>query len=225
MNGSCFFCWQSSLDSQVNLLLLPYYNHTERLVLKMNCPTGVLSKQIDAMCRNACKQVGILYRQFYGHSSPDCLRQLYISLVRSKLEYAAPVWDPHQQTSIHKLEKVQKFALRVCTKLWTRDYDSLLDTMDLPSLSIRRLYLKLSYLYQVINGHFKFPVSPLERRVCPLNLRSTANIQFERPICRTNAFANSFFPDVISKWNDLPLELQESISILSFKRNVLRYLH
>ncbi len=148
------------------------------------------SKHIEGMCRNACKQVGIIYRQFYGHSSLECLRQLYISLVRSKLEYAAPVGDPHQKTNSHKIEKVQKFALKMCTKLWNRDYDSLLDTVDLPSLFTRRFYLKLSYLYQVINGNFKFPDPPLERRA--LNLRNTKNIQFERPICRTNAYANSF---------------------------------
>ena len=143
--------------------------------------------------------------------------------MRSKLEYAAPVWDPHQKINSHKIEKVQKFALKMCTKLWNRNYDSLLDTVDLLSLSTRRLYLKLSYLYQVING---FPDPPLERRVCPLNLRSTKIIiQFERPIYRTNAYANSFFPKAISIWNELPLELQESTSILSFKRNVLCHLH
>ena len=135
------------------------------------------SKHIEGMCMQKCLQAGC--RQFYGHSSLECLRQLYISLVRSKLEYAAPVWDPHQKTNSHKIEKVQKFALKICTKLWNRDYDSLLDTVDLPSLSTRRLYLKLSYLYQVINGNFKFPDPPLERRVCPLNLRSTKNIQFK----------------------------------------------
>ena len=47
------------------------------------------SKRIEGMCRNSCKQVGIIYRQFYGHSSLECLRQLYISLVRPKLEYAS----------------------------------------------------------------------------------------------------------------------------------------
>ncbi len=44
----------------------------------------------------------------------------------------------------------------MCTKLWNRDYDSLLDTVDLPSLSTRRLYLKLSYLYLVIPYSAKF---------------------------------------------------------------------
>ena len=29
-----------------------------------------------------------------------------------KTEYAAPVWDPHQKTNSHKIEKVQKFTLK-----------------------------------------------------------------------------------------------------------------
>ena len=95
-----------------------------------------------------CLQAGCLWplvtRMFKTTLHPTCEIKTGI--------YAAPVWDPHQKTNSHKIEKVQKFALKICTKLWNRDYDSLLDTVDLPSLSTRRLYLKLSYLYQVING-------------------------------------------------------------------------
>ena len=64
-------------------------------------------------------------------------------------EYAVPVWDPHQQGHINSLEKVQKFALKVCTGKWNVDYDSLLNSCKLPTLVTRRQYLKLSFLYQV----------------------------------------------------------------------------
>ena len=33
------------------------------------------------------------------------------SLVRPKLEYAAPLWNPHHQTEIDKIEKVQRMLL------------------------------------------------------------------------------------------------------------------
>ena len=59
--------------------------------------------------------IGLIYRQYYQYSNTDTLKQLYISSVRPHLEYAA-VWDPHLQKDISKLEKVQTFALRMCTK-------------------------------------------------------------------------------------------------------------
>ena len=62
------------------------------------------------------KVIGLIYRQYYQHSSTDTLKQLYISSARPHLEYAAAVWDPHLQKDINKLKKVQTFALRMCTK-------------------------------------------------------------------------------------------------------------
>ena len=64
------------------------------------------SKHIEEMCRNACKQVGIIYRQFYGHSSLECLRQLYISLVRSKNWNMLPLFGIHTKKQILKIAKV-----------------------------------------------------------------------------------------------------------------------
>ena len=37
--------------------------------------------------------------------------------------YAAPVWNPHQQGLINSLERVQKFALKVCNKNWSSGYE------------------------------------------------------------------------------------------------------
>ena len=84
------------------------------------------------------------------------LRSLYISLVRSKLEYVAPVWDPQQTTLRHTLENTKTFAHKVCTKNWSSDYAYHLNLTNLPFLSTRRLYLKLTFLFQILNGSFLY---------------------------------------------------------------------
>ena len=80
------------------------------------------------------------------------LLQLYLTVVRPHLEYAAPVWDPHQQGLSDSLERVQKFTLRMCMRDWSTDYTTLLQSSNLPTLASRRRYLKLCVLYQVIQG-------------------------------------------------------------------------
>ena len=54
------------------------------------------SHRIDQTTKCATKQVGLIYRHFYSHLSQKILIQMYLSYVRPILEYAAPVWDPHQ---------------------------------------------------------------------------------------------------------------------------------
>ena len=84
------------------------------------------SPHITNVCKRARQQLGIVYRQFYQHANCDTMRQLYISNVRSHLEYAAPVWDPHFQYLLQQLKKVQKLSLKMCTKNWKADYEMLL---------------------------------------------------------------------------------------------------
>ena len=52
---------------------------------------------------------------------------------------------------MNELEKVQTFALRMCTKTWRVDYDSLLTTCNILFPKKRHLFLKLSFLYQLVN--------------------------------------------------------------------------
>ena len=101
-----------------------------------------------------------------------------------------PAQCAHQTTAVAALEKVQKFAARLCSKNWSHscDYTSLLRLCNLPTLESRRLYLKLCYLYQVINGNFVFPSAPLVRRTLPPGLRDgfytvpETNLQHKRSL-------------------------------------------
>ena len=84
------------------------------------------SDHIHNICTRARRTIGLLYRHFYLNSNSTSLQKLYLTLVRPLLEYACQVWHPHLVRDIAKLERVQKLALRLCTKQWTLDYSTLL---------------------------------------------------------------------------------------------------
>ena len=179
------------------------------------------SKQVSEVCKKARQQVGILYRKFYPFANSSSLLQLYLAYIRPHLEYATPVWDPHQRGLISSLERVQKFALKVCTKNWSSGYESLLQSCNLPTLASRRCYLKLCLLYKVVNGQLTFPVAPIVLRSQARLLRNTSTLALERPVTRSNAYQSSFFPRTIALWNSLPPSVQNCQSLHSFKQTVL----
>ena len=86
-------------------------------------------------------------------------------LIRPHLEYACTVWDPFLQKDIQLLEKVQKFAAKVCTKQWHWSYQELLHTVQLPSLQVRRKRIELVLLYKYISNMAYFT----EHHLCNVN--------------------------------------------------------
>ena len=180
------------------------------------------STHISEICTRARRQAGIIYHKFYGHASNSTLLQLYLTFVRPHLEYAALVWDPHQQGLSDSLERVQKFELRMCMRDWNADYATLLQSSNLPTLASRRHYLKLCFLYQVIQGQFDIPGAPVVWRNLPLNLRNNSTFLLLRPVTHSNAHQFSFFPHTIDLWNSLPPPVHSCDSLYSFKRSLLQ---
>ncbi|XP_076449970.1 uncharacterized protein LOC143286316 [Babylonia areolata] len=72
------------------------------------------SPHISNISRKAGSTLGFLRRNL-RNCPKDCRRLAYTALVRSKLEYSATVWDPHQRQDIEKLERVQRQAARFIT--------------------------------------------------------------------------------------------------------------
>jgi len=55
-------------------------------------------------------------------------------MIRAHLEYAVSVWNPHYQTLIEKLEKVQKRATELVTTIKKLHYEKRLRRLKLPTL-------------------------------------------------------------------------------------------
>ena len=81
------------------------------------------SEHIQSITMKSKKLLGLLYRQFYRYSSNKALLTLYKSLIRPRLEYASPVWNPYLAKDIKLLESVQKQALKICSKRWNETYE------------------------------------------------------------------------------------------------------
>jgi hypothetical protein len=97
------------------------------------------------LCIKARRLIGLPYRQFGKHADSVTLLQLYKSFIRPHLEYYSIVWNPHLIGDIESLEKVQRFALRVCLRLknWYCDREELYTWSGIPALAERRSRARL----------------------------------------------------------------------------------
>ena len=80
------------------------------------------SSHIDTITKKANSKAGWLRRSF-RFMTPILFRPLYIAIVRSQLEYAAPVWSPYRQLEIDKLESVQIRATKMLPGFKTKTYE------------------------------------------------------------------------------------------------------
>ena len=181
-------------------------------------PTLTWKDHIQQVSIKARKLVGMLYRQFSTWADTSTLRCLYLTCIRPHLEYASQLWDPYTSQGIESLESIQKFACKVCLKQWDLDYNSMLQLLDIPPLSTRRKYLKLTTMYNIVANQSYFPPNIFVRHDFPYSTHRHAN--FVRPFARTQYMYSSFVPSVIMAWNTLPNSIKHSSSISAFKHSL-----
>ena len=88
----------------------------------------------------------------------DTMRTLYCSLVRPLLEYSCEPWNPYTKRNIDKLEAAQRRATRWITR--SDDYyDTRLSQLKLLSLFDGRFIRDVTFLLNVINGHYDIDIS------------------------------------------------------------------
>ena len=76
--------------------------------------TAIFSDHINAQVNKANKMLGFIRRTISGSKILlPSLRSLYVTLVRSQLEYAFETWSPKSVTMIKRIEGVQRRVTRL----------------------------------------------------------------------------------------------------------------
>lgn len=180
------------------------------------------SDHIKNIKAKASRTVGYIRRNL--KASPSHVKNVACNTyIRSKLEYAASVWNPHQIYLINNLESVQNRAARFTLFEYDRttSVSALKNQLNLPPLQVHRKIAPLSALHK-INYYHPTPRDALLRSL----LRSSTRQGNSRTIARlsgsTNAFNHCFFPQTIVDWNNLPDAIVTIENSEAFRTELLR---
>lgn len=114
---------------------------------------------ITAVVKSSFRMLGFIKRTCRYFRNTSTIMTLYNAFVRSKLEYAAIIWDPLVENRRNQIERVQKKFIRYLhTKITGLDsysvpYDGLISRYEILSLHDRRQQAKVAYMRKLIHGH------------------------------------------------------------------------
>lgn len=121
---------------------------------------------INEICEKAYKHLNIL-KILAGKSwgvHPKHLRRLYISLVRSRIDYASFLYGNSAKTHLNKLDVLQNRALRICGGfIRTTPICVMESELCLPPLYVRRHWLACRYWLRVNSFSHNVTVALLKR--------------------------------------------------------------
>lgn len=218
----CLLISRRRVPSQIKLyfndLAVEQVNSHKHLGLTLNSNAN-WNTHLDEIITKANKRLGIM-RNLKYKLSRDALKTIYITYIRSLLEYAAVVWDNIPAYQTQRLERINKTAIRCITGLTISAHrNSLYHESGLEPLATRRKFLRLVQFYKIINNLCPQYLSDLlpapvqARNRYPV--RNANNINSIR--CNTESFKSSFYPQTVDDWNNLPENVKSATSIPSFK--------
>ena len=200
------------------------YVNNERVELeatKMEKDLGIIvdseltfSKHVETQVGKANRLVGLIRRSF-TYMDKNCMRQLFIALVRPHLEFGNVAWSPQFKKEADLIEKVQERATKVIPGFRNLSYEERLKTMKLPSLKYRRKRGDLIEVYKYVNGYYNVNENLLTKD-SSTRTRGHAH-KLSKKHCRLKLRQNFFSFRVVNDWNNLPAHVAEAPSMDSFK--------
>ena len=158
-----------------------------------------------------------MIKRTLGPCKPDVKETAYNTLVRPKLEYAYPIWNPHTTTQIKHLEKVQHCALRFVKNDHRRQTvtTDLIATLGWPTLERRRIIKQATTFSKISNNIINITPSP--GLLKPLKNRG----HYIATRCRINTAVFSFYPRAIRIWNMIPPHITEIENPIAFQAAIM----
>jgi hypothetical protein len=120
-------------------------------------------QHVDCLFSHSIKLLVLIRTMTFSFSTVDSLLMLYIAIIRSKLEYAAVVWNSISNTDSIKLECIQRKFAALCHNRFFQDVDynstNTLDKLNLQTLHVRRRQIDALFLMNVVGGTKFCPLS------------------------------------------------------------------
>jgi hypothetical protein len=163
---------------------------------------------LECIAKKSLKILGYIKRHSSEFKDHRSFKLLYCALVRSILEYGAPIWNPYTKTDIDFIERVQnRFLKFVAFKfnliIDNHDNTHIRSFLNIPALSSRREIADISLIYKLINGITDDPdlLNCIPFSIPAYNNRSTS--VFYIPVYSTNYLKNSPIPRAMALCNIL----------------------
>ena len=154
--------------------------------------------------------LGLLRRTFSLQNHTKSKKQLYISLVRSQLQYCSILWKPYLIKHIQQLGRVQRRATKYILNDFTSDYKSrLIQTQLLPLTYILDLSDVMFFIKSLRNHHDGFIINNYTKFVTG-NTCSASSNKLHQTRSTNNINNNFYFNRLPRIWNALPtIDLNE----------------
>ena len=181
------------------------------------------SPHIKMITNKAYQRLGFIRRNLRG-SPQACKQMAYTTLVRSGLEYASIIWDPHLKNDVDSMERVQRKAARWVTSTNERhaSVTDLLCKLQWETLEARRKQQRLIFMYKVLNEQVAVPTKSIDLTLSARASRVSDNSQkLYKPRVTTTEFQNSFVHRTIPGWNTLPSSVAQADTVSKFKCRLL----
>lgn len=168
------------------------------------------TEHIGIITAKAFSTLGFIRRHANSFTDIYALKTLFCSMVRSILEYAAPVWCPQYVTHILTIERVQKKFLRFALRdLPWRDpvnlphYSDRCQLIKLKALSTRRTHQQRMLIFDLLTGNIDCPelLEQIPINVPPRRFRYSPFLVI--PYNRTNHGSNNPFYVCLRSFNDV----------------------
>jgi len=173
-----------------------------------------LDQHITKITTTANRMLGLLLNSF-SHIDQKSYRTLYCTFVRSQLEFAEPVWSPHMEMHIEKLERIQRRASKRAPGLASMDYAERLNRLNLTSLEDRRIRGDLITQFKIMNG-----LEDVNWTHPPVSYGATTrghHLRYVKELSTNSIRSNFFFNRIANVWNGLPAEIIKAKTVNTFK--------
>ena len=202
----------------LNNTIINEVNNHRHLGLILSCDLS-WDNHVDNIISKVVPKLNVL-RKLKFQLDRVSLRKIYFSHIRPVLEYADVVWDFLPVRLLRRLENINLEAARIITGATKYvSHQSLYSELNLESLSDRRRKHRLILFYKIVNGLTPsyltelLPSQHQDTHTYPTRSRSN----FMHLHSRTNLYRNSFFPQTVRDWNNLPEYIRSIPSLSSFK--------